>query len=148
MIEQHNFTLINSQNGNLALKLATFGDDSNFDHIQRHNYYSLIWVKQGSGRVKADFNEYHFDNNFLFAFSPYQPFMLSGENLRGVALYFHPDFFCIHKHQSEIACNGVLFNNIYEPPFVRVDENLASTLEIMLVQMRIELQNPGLAQHE
>ena len=27
---------------------------------------------------------------------------------------FHPDFFCIIKHQEELACNGVLFNNIYQ----------------------------------
>ena len=113
ILESTVFTLINPQNGNLAFKLTTFSDGSSFDHLQRHNYYSLIWVQQGAGKVRADFKEYELLSNNLFAFSPYQPFIFLAEHLNGVALYFHPDFFCIHKHQDEIACNGVLFNNIY-----------------------------------
>ena len=146
--EQSVFTLINPQNGNLAFKFMTFYDGSSFDHLQRHNYYSLIWVRQGSGKVRADFKEYDLSSNHLFAFSPYQPFLFLSENLYGVALYFHPDFFCIHKHQHEIACNGVLFNNIYDPPFINVDEDSILTLDSILTQIRNEMQNPALAQHE
>jgi AraC family transcriptional regulator, transcriptional activator of pobA len=149
MTTQTVFTLVNPQNGNLAFKLFTFEDDSYFDHVQRNNYYSLIWFTHGKGKVKADFSEYDFDENSLFAFSPYQPFMLSGnENLKGVALQFHPDFFCIHKHQTEVACNGVLFNNIYNPPFISVDEVAVSTFKMLMEQIKTEMQNPALAQNE
>lgn len=142
-------TLINSQTGNLAFKFFTFNDNSHFDHIQRLNYYSLIWVKNGSGSIKADFSEYHFSPNTLFAFSPYQPFMFqTDEKIEGVVLNFHPDFFCIHKHQQEVACNGVLFNNIYNPPFVSIDENTNETFEMLLGQIKAEMQNPVLAQYE
>src|SRR4030095_11097441 len=40
------------------------------------------------------------------------------------------------------------FNNIYEPPFVDVNEDSASILEIVLTQIKNEIQNPALAQHE
>lgn len=143
------FTLINPQNGNLAFKIFVFEGDSNFDHIQRNNYYSLIWLSQGKGKVKADFSEYNFLENSLFAFSPYQPFMLSDtKNLTGLAIQFHPDFFCIHKHQTEVACNGVLFNNIYQPPFITVDDKSSSTLKMLMEQMKTEMRNPALAQYE
>ena len=149
MTAQTVFTLVNPQNGNLAFKLFSFEDNSYFDHIQRNNYYSLIWLTQGKGKVKADFSEYDFQENSLFAFSPYQPFMLSSDKtLGGIALQFHPDFFCIHKHQAEVACNGVLFNNIYNPPFITVDENSASTFGMLMNQMKTEMQNPALAQYE
>lgn len=149
MTKQTVFTLVNPQNGNLAFKLFSFEDNSYFDHIQRNNYYSLIWFTQGNGKVKADFLEYDFMANSLFAFSPYQPFMLSSDtNLGGIALQFHPDFFCIHKHQAEVACNGVLFNNIYNPPFISIDENSAATFEMLLRQIKTEMQNPALAQNE
>ncbi|WP_029298194.1 helix-turn-helix domain-containing protein [Chryseobacterium hispalense] len=142
-------TLINPQNGNLAFKLFSFEGDHYFDHIQRNNYYSLLWFNNGCGIVKADFSEYEFDNESLFAFSPYQPFMIaSREQTGGIALQFHPDFFCIHKHQEEVACNGVLFNNIYNPPFVKIDKNAASTLRMLIDQMNTEIQNPALAQYE
>ncbi|GAA4773294.1 MULTISPECIES: AraC family transcriptional regulator [Flavobacterium] len=143
------FTLINPQNGNLAFKIFSFEGNSSFDHIQRHNYYSLIWVLEGSGTVRSDFSEYYFEANSLFAFSPYQPFMLtSTENLKGFVLHFHPDFYCIHMHQKEVACNGVLFNNIYEPPFTLIDEASTQTLHMLLQQMKAEMQQPALAQHE
>src|SRR4030095_8816231 len=141
-------TLINPQNGNLAFKFMTFNDGGSFDHVQRHNYYSLIWVKQGSGKVRADFKEYDLSISSLFAFSPYQPFVFLAEHISGVALFFHPDFFCIHKHQADIACNGVLFNNIYEPPFIGVSDESSATLDDVLTQIRNEIQKTTLAQHE
>lgn len=149
MTAQTVFTLVNPQNGNLAFKLFSFEDDSYFDHIQRNNYYSLIWITKGDGKVRADFSEFDFLSNSLFAFSPYQPFMLSNEKaISGVALQFHPDFFCIHKHQAEVACNGVLFNNIYNPPYVMIDEVAKATFNMVIEQMKIEMYNPALAQYE
>ncbi len=143
------YTLVNPQNGNLAFKLFSFADNCAFDHVQRNNYYSIIWMQEGSGQVKADFSAYPFSGNTMFAFSPYQPFMLSTQaKLNGYAIQFHPDFYCIHMHQREVACNGVLFNNIYDPPFVMVDEQAANTFELLLNQMKTEMQNPALAQYE
>lgn len=147
-------TLINPQNGNLAFKQFSFEDNGHFDHIQRHNYYVLIWVKQGQGTLTSDFTEYAFTENTLFAFAPYQPFMLTPDQgseqsqLEGVAIYFHPEFFCIHKHHEEIACNGVLYNNIYSPPFVAVDETVSATLSMLVEQIQLEMQQVALAQYE
>jgi len=141
-------TLVNPQNGNLAFKLLPFESGIYFDHVQRNNYYSLIWIKGGEGKVKVDFSEYDLSSNRLFAFSPYQPFMFTAQGIRGLAIHFHPDFFCIHKHQAEVACNGVLFNNIYQPPYVIVDDASASSLSILVEQMKTEIQNSGLAQYE
>jgi len=149
MTTQAALTLVNPQNGNLAFKLFSFEDESYFDHLQRNNYYSLIWVTNGTGKVKADFSEYDFEKDSLFAFSPYQPFMFSAnKNLKGIALQFHPDFFCIHMHQKEVACNGVLFNNIYQPPFAFLDDASSTTLKMLVEQMKTEMQNPALAQYE
>ncbi|MES2520763.1 MAG: helix-turn-helix domain-containing protein [Bacteroidota bacterium] len=149
MLNQSAFTLVNPQNGNLAFKVFSFENNSYFDHIQRLNYYSIIWVKNGNGKVKVDFSEYDFGENNLLSFAPYQPFMLiEEEKVEGIALNFHPDFFCIHKHHQEVACNGVLFNNIYQPPFIELDELNRITFDMLLSQMKTEMQNPALAQYE
>lgn len=149
MMSSETYTLINPQTGNLAFKVFSFNNNSHFDHIQRLNYYSLIWIKNGKGTAKADFSEYDFIQNTLFAFSPYQPFMFqTDEQIQGNVINFHPDFFCIHKHHQEVACNGVLFNNIYNPPFVALDENANSTFKMLLEQITVEMQNPALAQYE
>lgn len=149
MNNQDTLTLVNPQNGNLAFKILSFGSNSFFDHIQRNNYYSLIWIQQGNGKLKADFSEYNYSDNCLLAFSPYQPFMLIPENdVNGIAIQFHPDFFCIHKHQEEVACNGVLFNNIYQPPVVAIDHKTIATFKMLIQQMKTEMQIAELAQYE
>lgn len=149
MTHQNVFTLINPQNGNLAFKLLSFDDNSHFDHLQRNNYFSLIWITKGSGKVKADFAEHHFEEDSLLAFSPYQPFMIcTKEDIQGIAIHFHPDFYCIHMHQKEVSCNGVLFNNVYQPPFTRITDQAKITFQMVIDQMKTEIQNEELAQYE
>lgn len=149
MYQLPSFTLVNSQTGNLAFKLFSFEDHQQFTELQRLNYYSLIWIKKGEGSISADFSIHPFKEDYLFAFSPYQPFMLKPEiAIEGLAIHFHPDFFCIHKHQEEVACNGVLFNNIYNPPFVVLTSAVKQTFEIILGQITNEMQQADLAQHE
>ena len=58
MTVQTVFTLINPQNGNLAFKIFSFDDASQFDHVQRLNYYSMIMITEGSAQLKADFSAY------------------------------------------------------------------------------------------
>ena len=149
MLKNNNSTLINPQTGKLAFKLYYFEKENPFGLIQRLNYYSLIWVKNGNGNIKVDFSNYTFKENTLFSFSPYQPFLLNVETeISGLVINFHPDFFCIHKHHKEVACNGVLFNNIYNPPFVQVDEKAKTNFEMIIDQFKAEIQKPDLAQYE
>ena len=138
-------TLVNLQNGDLAFKILTFGDGSYFDHVQRSNYYSLIWITGGAGRVKVDFAEYDFDRNHIFAFSPYQPFMFSGPTIRGIAIQFHSDFFCIHKEQSDIPC---LFNNIYQAPNIVVTAASIDPLTLLVEQMKAEMRTVASGQYD
>lgn len=146
---QHALTLTNPQNGNLAFKIFNFEDNNHFDHVQRNNYYSLIWIKKGKGKLKADFSEYNFEENSLLAFSPYQPYMIcTSEVIEGIAIHFHPDFYCIHMHQKEVSCNGVLFNNIYQPPYTYIDLAAAATFDLIIEQIKNEMVRPELAQYE
>lgn len=136
------FTLINSQNGNLAFKIFEFEANSHFDHLQHNNFYSLIWVKKGKGLLKADFSEYVFSENTLFAFAPYQPFMFSvTEKISGVCLQFHSDFYCIHRNPKETNCDTTLFNNIYQKPFLNIAKDNAVILETNIESIKAEAVN-------
>lgn len=149
MEENNSFTLINPQTGNLAFKLQFFENENPFDTIQRLNHYSIIWIKDGTGHVHADFLNYTIASDTLYSFSLYQPYQFNSEtNLSGVALYFHPDFFCIHKHHKEVACNGVLFNNIYNSPSIKIDSKTELNFNMLIEQLKLEMHNPALAQYE
>ncbi len=151
MREESPLTLVNPQTGNIAFKLFSFEDNSHFDQLQRNNFFSLIWVMKGSGKINANFSRFDFEGSTLFAFAPYQPYIFSAkEPIHGIAIYFHFDFFCIHKFQKEFELNGVLYNNVYALPFVKVDENSATIFSSLYEQMKTEMlnQNQTLAQNE
>lgn len=149
MLSQSVYTLINQQNGNLAFKVFEFNNSSYFDHIQRNNYFTIIMVTSGEGVAKVDLNEYSFKENTLFAFYPYQPFMLDSDGaLFGVCIQFHHDFFCIYRHHKEIAANGVLFNNIYRQPFIRLQEDSKKALLNIVTEIVHELQMEALRKDE
>ena len=149
MLTQKPLTLVDPNNGNLAFKIFPYNDNSHFDHVQRNNYYTVIINLEGNGKLQSDFSSYNFSAPSLMCFSPYQPYMIStNEGLSGVALNFHPDFFCIHLHQKEVACNGVLFNNIYQPPFIKLVDKDVDLFLNLIGQMQAEMQNAALAQYE
>jgi AraC family transcriptional regulator, transcriptional activator of pobA len=149
MQNQYPQILINKLDGNMAFKIFNFSDGIDFDHLQRNNFYSIIWIKKGQGKLKVDFSEYEFTENALFTFSPYQPFKFSVDNeITGVSVQFHSDFFCIHANHSEVGCDGVLFNNIYEKPFFNIKSASTNLLDLLLDQMKTEVKMAALAQYE
>lgn len=146
------FTLIDPTNQNLAFKVFPFADNHHFDHLQRLSYYTVLLVSEGQGALKSDFSEYGFGGNglgSLMCFTPYQPFMITAQEVfSGIAMHFHPDFFCVHKHQKEVACNGILFNNVYQPPFLSLQPAETSQLRSLIGRMQDEMAAGGLAQYE
>ncbi|CAC9974663.1 MULTISPECIES: helix-turn-helix domain-containing protein [Flavobacterium] len=149
MLSQSVYTLVNQQNGNLSFKIFEFDNSSYFDHIQRNNYFTVIIITSGEGVAKVDLCEYAFHENTLFAFYPYQPFMLASEGtLTGISIQFHHDFFCIYRHHKEIAANGILFNNIYQQPFILLDQNNKQTLMNIVREIVNELKVDALRKDE
>lgn len=147
---EFSYKLVSPQTGNLAFKLFSLKDDnSDFNHIQRLGYFTLIFLEEGSGNVKADFNEYAFDSTTFLSFSPYQPFMIETHGLiKGSCIFFHPEFFCIYNHIKDVACNGVLFENAYKPPLTILDGAQKSYLKTILEQMKAELPLANFAQSD
>ncbi len=142
MEEQNVFTLINQQDGNLAFKIFNFKDNSHFDHLQRNNFYTIVWIKEGDGLLKVDFSEYSFEKNTFFAFSPFQPFIFSTDkNIKGIAIQFHSDFYCIHRNPAETNCDTVLFNNIYQAPFFSVNTIMREKFDFIIEQLKSEFSS-------
>ncbi|MEG1668085.1 AraC family transcriptional regulator [Chryseobacterium sp.] len=83
-----------------------------------------IFLFNGSGKIIVDFIEYHFTGKTVFFSSPFQNIqILSESQIEVEVLNFHGDFYCIEYHKKEVACNGLLFNNIYLfPHFSLTDE--------------------------
>ncbi len=140
-------TIIDQQNGELAFRLDHFDDLSQFDHLQRKNYHTLILLSEADATLVVDFSEYQLNGTHLICLSPYQPHMLvSKEACSGILLNFHPDFFCTYRHQNEIETEGVLFNNFNQPPFFETTQ--AEIFLNLFDQISNEMRRKSIAQHE
>ena len=89
-----------------------------------------------------DFVNYTTKRNSILFLSPYQNLKWLRTSPQKIKIIeFHGDFYCIEYHKKEVACNGLLFNNIYSQPYISLDESNFRELEIVVEKMDFENQN-------
>ncbi|WP_218597978.1 helix-turn-helix domain-containing protein [Polaribacter sp. NJDZ03] len=132
-----------------SLSTVAFEKACTIDHNEQVNAYSIYWIQEGSGTYNIDFEQYTFDDNVLFFLSPGQVFTVDSEQIKtAYKLTFVRDFYCIQTHDQEVACNGILFNNIYETPFVKPCEKDTAKLNFILESLIEEFQQNETAQYD
>ncbi|HET8885056.1 MAG TPA: AraC family transcriptional regulator [Salinimicrobium sp.] len=110
---------------------------SDFSNSYNVPVYSVFLLK-GNGQFSVDFVKYEVKDNTIIFLSPYQNFSWLGSNTQMKLLQFHGDFYCIEYHKKEVACNGLLFNNIYLQPNISITESKFKQLEALIDQMELE----------
>lgn len=95
------------------------------------SYIKVLLVPKGYC-LSIDFNQYQTEQYTLFFINSNQYLHVTAgtaENAR--MIYYNRDFYCIQIHDAELACDGLLFNNIFEIPKVDQSEaGLQNTLNI------------------
>lgn len=111
-------------NQNIFSGLFSVTDLSSNDRtitLRSEQYHVLLF--KGKGILTIDFMEYEFEGNLVFFASPFQHITLQSDHPFNITdINFHGDFYCIEYHKKEVACNGLLFNNIYAHPFISVNQ--------------------------
>lgn len=106
----------------------------------RQPYQSSLYqilLFRGRGTFSVDFTTYDFSGNTILFLTPYQHVQwTSTVKVNIESLAFHGDFYCIEYHKKEVACNGLLFNNIYLIPHIMVSD--ARFSEILSLFHKIE----------
>lgn len=117
---------------------------------QNHtNYFSVLWILEGSGLLETDFSKTEYAAGQVFCFNIYQAFALHPETeTKARLLLFHPNFFCIETYQHEVGCNGVLFNQVYNAQPIDVDPETTAELQQLLKNMQAEIKSGELATGE
>lgn len=137
----YNVKLVNQRTGDPALNLSTFGQVGNFACPRQYPCFSMLLILRGAGFAIRDGAEYEFNEPALVTFSLYQSLMIKSEGeFKGILIQFTPSFFCLFKHRQEVSCNGVLFNNLYDTPLVRLTSAEAKEQVVLTEQMRSEIE--------
>jgi AraC family transcriptional regulator, transcriptional activator of pobA len=148
-MDTQTLTLINPADKKIVFRINNMSAADGYADIQRLPFYSMIWIQKGNGEYKVDVNQYAIEDNTIIFFTPYQPFQfLHTTEANGIAVHFHPDFFCIEKHKHEVGCNGVLFNNIYQPPSIQINDDEIKLFSNIINLMQEEMKGEEMAQYE
>src|SRR5690606_22158182 len=89
--------------------------------------YHVILVKQNM-HFMVDLIPYSVDRSVCIFLSPYQKFVTLEPSEISI-LAFHGDFYCIEYHKKEVACNGILFNNIFSAPYIKLNPTLRQEIQ-------------------
>jgi AraC family transcriptional activator of pobA len=98
--------------------------------------YTILFIPEGEGVYHADFGSFNYAGPILLFATPLQVIYLKHQKLAPLTmLQFHGDFYCIEYHREEVACNGLLFNNVYIQPCVKLSPDDARVFEQLLTEV-------------
>ena len=109
--------------------------------------YIKILYLPGGYKLRVDFTYYETQQPTLFFISPNQYLELdaAGEE-SGYFIFYNRDFYCIQIHDQEVACDGLLFNNVRNMPKVALSDGENTFLGGLFNEMIAEfnLNDPSL----
>jgi len=111
-------------------------------------YIKVLYLSKGC-KVKVDFKVYDTTCPSLFFISPNQ--VLSIEELgdeAGHLIFYNQDFYCIQIHDDEVACDGLLYNNIHNMPMTEVPGPESTFIDNLFIQIENEFSLRDCSQEE
>ncbi len=106
------------------------------DNPHTHNYYTIIWPLNASGRHIIDFKEYPILENHLFFVSPGQVHqVITDPRPTGYVINFMPEFLEKNSIRNEFIADLKLFKKSDETPPLAVNETIAAALKVFADQM-------------
>ncbi|MES2690969.1 MAG: AraC family transcriptional regulator [Bacteroidota bacterium] len=124
----------------LLSDLATW--QSNAHDAAGIRMYQVILLSSGNGELVYGVNRHRFSASCVLFVPAYQPFKINAtETLTGSVIQFATDFFCIDHNHSEVGCQGLLFNNVYDSPYIRLNAGIEKELNELLGKITTEFNS-------
>jgi AraC-like DNA-binding protein len=112
------------------------------------SYIKILYLPKGY-RLKVDFKFYSTERPSLFFISPNQFLQIESFGTGpGHLIFYNRDFYCIQIHDEEVACDGLLFNNINNMPMTSVAEEEAAFINYLFKQIEEEFEVTESSQEE
>jgi AraC-like DNA-binding protein len=133
-------TVFNNNSKTLGLLQVSQGQMDAINGPDYKQYIKILYLPAGY-KLRVDFACYDTQQPTLFFISPNQYLELEkvGEE-SGYFIFYNRDFYCIQIHDQEVACDGLLFNNIRNMPKVEASENEIAFLGCLFKEMIQEFQ--------
>jgi len=110
----------------------------NYDQLNEERYRSYIRVLYlpAGYTLTIDFRQFTTKTNSLFFINANQYFAVQKAGSKpGLLLYYNRDFYCVQIHDAEVACDGLLFNNVFEIPMLALPAGEHRAISAILQQI-------------
>lgn len=121
-------------------------DEINSDYYK--SYIKVLYIPEDYS-ITIDFKHYKTMTPSLFFINSNQYLQIGREGKKqGYFMYYNRDFYCVQIHDAEVACDGLLFNNIFEMPMTALPDKEISFIDGIYHQIQEEFDSPDSSQEE
>jgi AraC-like DNA-binding protein len=111
-------------------------------------YIKVLYLPKGY-KLTVDFNAFITKQPTLFFISPNQFLQIEQSgSAPGYFIFYNRDFYCIQIHDKEVACDGLLFNNIANMPTTAVPKEEHTSISDLFIQIESEINLNDSGQEE
>jgi len=101
-------------------------------------YIKVLFLPSGF-ELQVDLTHYKVNQPTLFFVTPNQYLNIKKTGTQnGYFIFYNRDFYCIQIHDDEVACDGLLFNNIHNIPTVVLEQDEVPFFTSIFGQMQDE----------
>jgi len=112
------------------------------DHPHSHNFYTVLWSQNYSGKHVIDYKEYEMRPNDIFFVTPGQVHQVDhSEDPKGMVILFSCDFLDRYYVSQSFISNLNLFSEIGNTPPIQISNDAAFQLRELVYKMRTVLSN-------
>ncbi|MBS1659670.1 MAG: helix-turn-helix domain-containing protein [Bacteroidetes bacterium] len=112
-----------------------------------NEFIKILFLTKGSV-LDLEFNHYELARDTVFFIGPGQWFRVKDPMSAGILLSYNRDFYCIEIHDKEVACDGILYHNVFEVPFVELDSAQSGLYGKIFEEMKEELAEKDFVMEE
>lgn len=103
-----------------------------------NSFIKILFLTKGS-RLQVDFKQYNLEQDAVFFVNAGQWFLPDEQQCHGWLLYYNRDFYCVALHDKEVACDGILFHNVYEIPMIYLNGLQWQQMRLCMEEITAEL---------
>lgn len=122
----------------LGLEVFSEGSLKDFSGDRFRTDIKIFFIPAGY-ELTVDFNHYKTQKPSLF-FLTNQHLSIQKGKEKSILLFYNRDFYCIQIHDKEVACDGLLFHNVFEIPFVELDHSETALIKSLFQNIQDELE--------
>jgi len=103
-----------------------------------HDQIKILFLPAGFV-IKVDFKEYTFQTDALLFVNPKVVIQPIAAASAGELIHFNRDFYCVEIHDHEVACDGILYNNVFEIPFIELTPSQSVDIQNIFREIKSEM---------